>query len=96
MALTVVVNAFQSDFAPFEVDVMQGFVTDQNFIPTLFSVFFHFWTRGTPQIIPYGMGFTRFTHGAQASIFYYQPDFRSGYVAVKFSTVHKLKNECKS
>ena len=82
-ALTGAAKAFQSDFAPFDVDIMEGFVPDQNFMPTLFSVFFHFWTKGSPEVIPYGIDYTRFTHGAQASIFYYQPGFRSGYVAIK-------------
>ena len=36
-----------------------------------------------PERIPFGLEYTRFTHGAQASIFYYQPGFRSGYVAIK-------------
>ena len=82
-ALTGAAKAFHTDAAPFDADVMEGFVPGPDFMPTLFSVFFHFWTKGSPEVIPYGIDYTRFTHGAQASIFYYQQGFRSGYVAIK-------------
>lgn len=82
-AFTGAAKAFSTDYAPFDADVMEGFTPDQNFIKTLMSVYFHFWTKGFPERIPYGIDYTRFTHGAQASIFYYQPGFRSGYVAIK-------------
>ena len=82
-ALTGAAKAFSSDFAPFDADVMEGFIPDENFLNTLLSVYFHFWTKGLPERIPYGLNYTRFTHGAQAAIFYYQPGFRSGYVAIK-------------
>lgn len=82
-ALTGAAKAFSSDFAPFDADVMEGFNPDQEFLKTLMSVYFHFWTKGLPERIPYGLDYTRFTHGAQAAIFYYQPGFRSGYVAIK-------------
>lgn len=82
-ALTGAAKAFSSDYAPFDADVMEGFVPDETFTDTLFKVYFHFWTRGLPERIPYGLDKTRFTHGAQASIFYYQEGFRSGYIALK-------------
>jgi len=82
-AFTGSAKAFSTDFAPFDADVMEGFNPDQDFLKTLLSVYFHFWTKGLPERIPYGLDYTRFTHGAQASIFYYQPGFRSGYVAIK-------------
>lgn len=91
-ALTGAAKAFSTDNAPFDVGVMEGFVPDQQFMSTLLSVFFHFWTRGTPEIIPYGIDFTRYTHGAQASVFFYQPGFRSAYVALKKGQ-HANKNE---
>jgi quercetin dioxygenase-like cupin family protein len=81
--LTGAAKAFSSEFAPFDADVMEGFNPDQDFLKTLLSVYFHFWTKGLPERIPFGLDYTRFTHGAQASIFYYQPGFRSGYVAIK-------------
>jgi len=82
-ALTGAAKAFSTDSAPFDADVMEGFIPDENFMPTFFKVIFHFWTRGKPEIIPFGMEYTRQTHGAQATVFYYQPGFRSAYVAIK-------------
>ena len=82
-AFTASAKAFETDFAPFDADVMEGFQPTKGFLKTLLSVYFHFWTKGFPERIPYGIKHTRFTHGAQASIFYYQPGFRSGYVALK-------------
>ncbi len=82
-AVTGAAKAFSSDFAPFDADVMEGFNPDQDFLKTLLSVYFHFWTKGLPERIPFGLDYTRFTHGAQATIFYYQPGFRSAYVAIK-------------
>ena len=91
-ALTGAAKAFSSDSAPFDMDVMDGFVPDQAFLPTLLSTLFHFWTKGTPEIIPFGLDHTRPNHGAQASIFYYQPGFRSAYVAIKKGQ-HANENE---
>ena len=82
-ALTASAKAFSSDVTPFDADVMEGYTPDGNFMSRLLNVYFHFWTRGLPERIPYGVDKTRFTHGAQAAIFYYQPGFRSGYFAMK-------------
>jgi mannose-6-phosphate isomerase-like protein (cupin superfamily) len=82
-ALTGSAKAFETDFAPFDADVMEGFQPDETFVPKLLKTLFHFWTKGRPEIIPYGIDYTRMTHGAQASIFYYQPGFRSAYIAIK-------------
>ena len=45
-AVTGAAKAFSSDFAPFDADVMEGFSPDQDFLKTLLSVYFHFWTKG--------------------------------------------------
>ena len=90
--LTGAAKAFSTDFAPFDADVMEGFVPDKDFEKTLLSIYFHFWTKGLPERIPFGLDYTRFTHGAQAAIFYYQPGFRSGYAAIKKGQ-HANENE---
>ena len=82
-ALTASAKEFSKDVAPFDVETMKGFQPDENFVNDLFSVYFHFWTRGFPERIPFGLDYTRFTHGAQASVFYYQEGFRSAYFALK-------------
>lgn len=91
-ALTASAKAFSTDFAPFDADVMEGFQPDGNFMSTLFSVYFHFWTKGDPEVIPFGVDYTRESHGAQAAIFYYMPGFRSAYVVIKKGQ-HANKNE---
>lgn len=68
-ALTASAKAFETDFAPFDVDVMEGYQPDNNFMTDLLSVYFHFWTRGLPEVVPFGIDRTRMTHGAQAAIF---------------------------
>lgn len=78
-ALTGAVKAFSTDYAPFDLEVMDGFQPDQSFVGKVLPLMFHFWTKGTPEIIPFGPQYTRTTHGAQATVFYYQPGFRSGY-----------------
>ena len=62
---------------------MKGFQPNQNTIARVLPLYFHFWNRGNPEIIPFGLDYTRFTHGAQATVLYYQPGFRSGYIAIK-------------
>ncbi|MEM1338930.1 MAG: cupin domain-containing protein [Bacteroidota bacterium] len=82
-ALTASAKNFSTDAAPFDVDTMEGFQPNATFVNDLFSVYFHFWTRGFPERIPFGLEYTRFTHGGQASVFYYQEGFRSAYFALK-------------
>lgn len=78
-ALTAGVKAFSTDYAPLDIEVMEGFSPSEDFVSTALSFTFHFWTRGIPEMIPLGPHFTRGTHGAQASILYYDKGVRSGY-----------------
>ncbi|TNE58937.1 MAG: cupin domain-containing protein [Alphaproteobacteria bacterium] len=82
-ALTGAARAFSSDYAPVDVDVMEGYQPGETFMADMFSILFHFWTRGTPEIIPFGEGLTRQTHGADVAVFYYQPGFRSAWVRME-------------
>lgn len=90
-ALTGAVKAFSTDYAPFDLEVMDGYQPDQNFVAEVLPLMFHFWTKGTPEIIPFGPQYARNTHGAQASIFYYQPGLRSGYGTI-FPGQHANEN----
>lgn len=82
-AETAMVKAFSTDPSPMDADVMDGFAPGEGFLNTLLKTSFHFWTRGLPEIIPFGEAYTRFTHGADAVVFYYQPGFRSGWGSIK-------------
>ncbi|MCJ7468323.1 MAG: cupin domain-containing protein [Maribacter sp.] len=78
-SLTAGVKAFSTDYAPFDIEVMDGFEPNQQFVGEVLGFTFHFWTKGMPEMVPFGPHFTRGTHGAQASIFYYDTGLRTGY-----------------
>lgn len=78
-ALTAGVKAFSTDYAPLDIDVMEGFQPPADFAGAVLPFTFHFFTKGTPEVIPFGKHNTRATHGAMASIFYYDTGVRSGY-----------------
>lgn len=82
-ALTAMGKARESDAAPLDIGVGAGFAPGPGFVAEALDTTFHFWTRGLPERIPYGPATTRTLHGAQASIFFYQPGFRSGYFELR-------------
>lgn len=81
-ALTAMARARETDPAPMDLEVMEGFAPDQNFVGFALPLVFHFWTRGTPEIIPFNGDVTREAHGANVAVFYYQPGFRSAFFQV--------------
>jgi mannose-6-phosphate isomerase-like protein (cupin superfamily) len=82
-AETAMVKAFSTDPSPMDIEVMEGFQPGPDFVGVALPATFHFWTRGLPEVIPFGESYTRFTHGADATVFYYQPGFRSGWGSLK-------------
>ena len=82
-AFTGMAKALETDFAPMDIDVMEGFQPGEGFLEDLMGTTFHFWTRGAPEAIPFGRGLTRVTHGTNTGIFYYQPGFRSGFFHIE-------------
>jgi len=78
-ALTAGAKAFSTDYAPLDIEAMDGFEPSQEFVGDVLSFTFHFWTKGMPEMVPFGQHFTRGTHGAQAAIFYYDTGLRTGY-----------------
>jgi len=82
-AETAMVKAFSTDPSPMDIEVMEGFQPSPDFVGVALPTTFHFWTRGLPEVIPFGESYTRFTHGADATVFYYQPGFRSGWGSLK-------------
>lgn len=82
-SLTAMGKADSSDFAPLDMEVMEGFQPTPEVIPHLIRLSFHFWTRGFPEIVRFGdKGTSRELHGANAVLFYYQKGFRSGWFRV--------------
>lgn len=82
-ALTASVQAFSTDPAPLRVGLMEGAPRDPATIDRLQRILFHFWTTGFPEMIPFGESLTRFTHGTDAVVLYYQQGFRSGWFSLK-------------
>lgn len=80
---TAMVKAFSTDPSPMEVEEMEGFAQEEGFLETLLRTTFHFWVRGFPEVVPFGPEHTRFTHGADAVVLYYQPGFRSGWFRIE-------------
>lgn len=78
-ALTSMAKAFSSDYAPMDIQVQDGYQPDENFVAKVLPLTFHFWTKGNPELIPFGPNMTRKTHGSNTGVFYYQPGFRSGW-----------------
>ncbi len=83
-SLTAMGKAFSTDFAPLDVDAMEGFVPGETTMPDLIAAVFHFWTRGFPEKIAFGdLAMTRRLHGGNGVLFYYQEGFRSGFFDVR-------------
>ena len=78
-AMTAGVKAFSTDYAPLDIEVMEGYQPKEDFVGEVLAFTFHFWTRGIPEMIPFGPHYTRSSHGAQAAIFYYDKGLRTGY-----------------
>jgi mannose-6-phosphate isomerase-like protein (cupin superfamily) len=74
-ALTAMGKAFSTDVTPMDIELMDG----ASFDPFILGVTFHFWTRGTPEVLNFRDLETRYIHGGNAALIYYQPGFRSGF-----------------
>lgn len=79
-AMTAAARAMSTDYAPLDVSVMEGYQPGPEFMTEMFSVFFHFWTKGAPEVIPFGANKTRKAHGGNVAVLFYQPGFRSAWV----------------
>jgi len=82
-ALTLMGKAVDADYAPMDVEVMDGFVAPDWFSSDILPFTFHFWTRGNPEVVSYAEQKTRFVHGANMGVFYYQPGLRSAWFDIR-------------
>lgn len=80
---TAMAKAFSTDETPMDIANTEDFRPGEGFLNEILKVTFHFWNRGFPELIPFNDQVTRFTHGTDAVIFYYQPGFRSGWFSIK-------------
>lgn len=81
-ALTAQGKAFSSDYAPMDAKNMSGYTPSKAQDDKVNPFSFHFWTRGYPEIIPFGAGMTRRAHGSNFVIFYYEEGLRTAWYRI--------------
>ena len=81
-ALTAQGKAFAGDYTPMSVAMMEGFQPSMQEYGKINPFSFHFWTRGFPEIVPFGEGMTRRAHGSNFTVFYYEPGLRTAWYRV--------------
>jgi hypothetical protein len=82
-ALTAMARAHEDDPTPMDLRFMDGFSPGADFYPWAIPLTFHFWTRGQPEIVPFGSATSLPVHGGEATIFFYQPGLRSGFFEIR-------------
>ena len=81
--ITAMARANLSDPAPVNFGFMEGFSADSHFFGWFTRFSFHFWTRGFPEIVPFGKKeHTRVVHGADVAALYYQEGLRSAWYRI--------------
>lgn len=81
-AMTAQGKAFSGDYSPMQVNDMDTFSPTEEMNGKINAYSFHFWTRGFPEVIPFGYDLTRQAHGVNMVLFYYQKGFRSGWLNI--------------
>jgi len=81
-ALTAQGKAFAGDYTPMSVKMMEGFEPTSEEYAKINPFSFHFWTRGFPEIIPFGEGMTRRAHGSNFVVFYYETGLRTAWYRI--------------
>lgn len=82
-ALTAQGKAFASDYAPMDALNMEGYEPSPEEEAKVNPFSFHFWTRGFPEIIPFGKGMTRRAHGSNFVAMYYQTGLRTAWIRLE-------------
>jgi hypothetical protein len=78
-SLTARGKMFATDYAPMDVIGMDGWDPSPEEYAAINPFSFHFWTRGFPEVIPFGQGLTRKLHGSPVVGFYYETGLRTVY-----------------
>jgi mannose-6-phosphate isomerase-like protein (cupin superfamily) len=81
-ALTAQGKAFIGDYTPMSIEMMDGFDPSAEQYDAINPFSFHFWTRGFPEIIPFGEAMTRRAHGGNFVIFYYEKGLRTAWYRI--------------
>lgn len=81
-ALTAQGKAFSGDYTPMSIRMINGYEPTAEEYAAINPFSFHFWTRGFPEIIPFGESTTRRAHGSNFTVFYYQKGIRTAWYRV--------------
>jgi hypothetical protein len=81
-ALTAQGKAFSGDYTPMSVRNMEGFNPSFEEDAKINPFSFHFWTKGFPETIPFGVGMTRKAHGSNFVVFYYETGIRTAWYRI--------------
>ncbi|MDW3652828.1 MAG: cupin domain-containing protein [Bacteroidia bacterium] len=81
-ALTAQGKAFSGDYTPMSIYMMEGFEPTMQEYNKINPFSFHFWTKGFPEIVPFGEGLTRKAHGSNFVVFYYEKGLRTAWYRV--------------
>jgi len=81
-ALTAQGKAFSGDYTPMSIYMMEGFEPSMEVYNKINPFSFHFWTKGFPEIVPFGEGLTRRAHGSNFVVFYYEKGLRTAWYRV--------------
>jgi len=75
--LTAMGAATSADVTPLDILTTDGYERGPDYDAIIRPLIFHFWTRGTPEVVQFSASNTRVVHGAPAIALYYDKDFRS-------------------
>ena len=75
-------KARASDYAPFDFELGPDPALPDALLSDLVPFMTHFWTRGYPEITPFGPTASRLVHGAQAAALYYARGVRTGWYGI--------------
>ncbi len=82
-ALTAQGKAFAGDYTPMSIIQMEGYEPSLEQLAAINPFSFHFWTRGFPEVIPFGKGMTRRAHGSNFVVLYYESGLRTAWYRVE-------------
>lgn len=92
--LTALGRARISDAAPMELVFMEGVLPSPELVGKFLPVVFHFFNRGSPEFVAFGQVHSRFVHGGNSVVLYYEPGLRTAwYQVTKGMIVNERKDE---
>ena len=81
-ALTTMAQARASDPTPMTLDTVNGFEMDDAGRRAFLSVSFHFFTTGSPEVVPLGPPYALPVHGGEALPIYYADNLRTSWYGI--------------